>query len=188
MKEESRPNNHKIINDYNSNPNSIKKSKSIGQLRTINHTNNKKQTEAVVVKNSKINKDEENIFALLNLHKEEEYPHLQRIVGNNKEKSLTPNIKKQNEILNLDRENRQGIYIIFLVKNLGLKTNLKENNKINKNKNFLEENKNRIQNKEVPMKSTKKDEVEPVVHRNFGKTPEYLQKYKQDAEDKKEFL
>ena len=54
--------------------------------------------------------------------------------------------------------------------------------------NFIQENKNKIQNKEVPLKSTKKEEVDLAIHRNFGKTPEYLQKYKQDAEDKKEFL
>ena len=71
---------------------------------------------------------------------------------------------------------------------LGLKYNSNENNKINKNKIFIQENKNRIHNKEVPLKSTKKDEVEPIVHRNYGKTPEYLQKFKQDADDKKEFL
>ncbi len=75
---------------------------------------------------------------------------------------------------------------MILNKILGLKYNSNEN--INKNKNFIKENKNKIQNKEVPLKLTKKDEVEPVVHRNFGKTPEYLQKFKQDAEDKKEFL
>ncbi len=74
----------------------------------MNHTKSKKQIEAVVVKNTKINNDEENIFALLNSHKEEEYPHFKRITGNNKEKSLTPNIRMQNENLNLDKHNKQG--------------------------------------------------------------------------------
>lgn len=55
-------------------------------------------------------------------------------------------------------------------------------------KNFIEENKNKIQNKEILKKSAKKEEIDSAVHKNFGKTPEYLQKYKKDAEDKKEFL
>ena len=55
-------------------------------------------------------------------------------------------------------------------------------------KNFIEENKNKIQNKETLKKSSQKEEIDTAVHKNFGKTPEYLQKFKKDAEDKKEFL
>ena len=40
---------------------------------------------------------------------------------------------------------------------------------------------------DVPIKVIKKEEAESAIHRNFGKTPDYLLKYKQDAEDKKEF-
>jgi hypothetical protein len=47
-----------------------------------------------------------------------------------------------------------------------------KNNKLPDNKNIM---------------TTKKLEgPETLVHKNFGKTPEYLKKYKQEAENKKE--
>jgi hypothetical protein len=39
---------------------------------------------------------------------------------------------------------------------------------------------------EIPSKVMKKDDPKPAIHNNFGKTPEYLLKYKHEAEMKKE--
>jgi hypothetical protein len=54
-------------------------------------------------------------------------------------------------------------------------------------KDHILENKNKIAQNEVPIKVIKKEESDPAIHKNFGKTPDYLVKYKQEAEMKKDF-
>jgi hypothetical protein len=41
------------------------------------------------------------------------------------------------------------------------------------------------ENKKI-MAPQKNEGPETIVHKNFGKTPDYLKKYKQEAENKKE--
>lgn len=56
-----------------------------------------------------------------------------------------------------------------------------------KNVNHIKENKTKITNDQVPNRAKElKKELEPVEHKNYGKVPDYINKFKQEIEDKKE--
>lgn len=60
-------------------------------------------------------------------------------------------------------------------------------NNPNLKKNYISENRNKVINNEIPQKLRKIEVKENLVNKkNYGKVPNYLQKYRQDAEDKKE--
>lgn len=52
-------------------------------------------------------------------------------------------------------------------------------------RNHITDNKVKITHNEIPSKVIKKEEPESAIHKHFGKTPDYLKKYKQEAEEKK---
>lgn len=117
------------------------------------------------------------------MNKDDDYPHLRNLTKRNKENSLNPVPRKQSEPENHKQPSRSKLIISY---HLGTTPVAIESN--HNNKNFIQENKNKVINKEIPKKSTKKEDLDTAIHKNYGKTPEYLQKYKQDAEDKKEML
>jgi hypothetical protein len=59
------------------------------------------------------------------------------------------------------------------------------------NKNHILENRMKITENKIPPVSSKKGEgnsnSNQPIHKEFGKTPEYLQKFKREAEEKKEY-
>jgi hypothetical protein len=92
--DEVRISNPKIEKNYNSMSNQIKKSKSISQLVKIKKKNSEKQLP--IVKNQKVIKnEEENIYTMLNLNKDDDYPHLRNLSKRNKEDSLNPVSRNQ---------------------------------------------------------------------------------------------
>ena len=55
-------------------------------------------------------------------------------------------------------------------------------------KNYLYENRKIISEHKVQSKVKPKEAEEPAIHKNYGKTPQYLEKYKKEAEMKKEII
>lgn len=55
-------------------------------------------------------------------------------------------------------------------------------------KNYIKENKQIIAENKISSKVKPKEEVKPVIHKDYGKTPDYLKKYKEDAEIRKEVM
>jgi len=92
-------------------------------------------------------------------------------------------LMKENELLaqRLNELNRQEDNSVTDNKE-NKSMNTKANNDKSK-KNYIMDNKNKIQ--EIQPKQAKSKD-EPSTHKNFGKVPEYLQKYKSEIEEKKE--
>jgi hypothetical protein len=94
-----------------------------------------------------------------------------------------------NEVLNLsDKENEKH----FQNERRSLKGPTPKSNEINNlnpknNKNHILENKLKVTQNEVPIKAVKKEDPQQAIHKDFGKTPDYLLKYKADAEKQKEY-
>ena len=55
-------------------------------------------------------------------------------------------------------------------------------------RNYIQENKKLISDKKIPQKPRQKKTPEPAIHKDYGKTPEYIDKYKKEAELKKEMI
>jgi hypothetical protein len=184
-REETRKKNPSISKNYNTNPLPMKKSKSINHLKTINQKTIEKPQG--IVKNQFIRKEDENIYAILNTNKDDDFPHLRKLKQSQKEKSLTPMQRNRHEI-EVVKNNLEGKRIFKMRIGPTYKANELHLPPMKNSKNFIDENKNKIHNKEISKKSTNKEDADKPIHKNFGKTPEYIQKYKQDAEDKKELM
>jgi hypothetical protein len=148
----------------------------------------KKPVMPTVSKNiyTKNNEDEENIYSIGNYGLEEEYEGIRNVLKN-RTSSLSPKNKVLDDIQSV-RKYLKGKHIFF---NLFIGPTPKAN-EVNQlapkiNKNHILENRNKVTLNEIPKKPSKNtQENQNSIHKDFGKTPEYLQKYKQEAEDKKE--
>ncbi len=135
-----------------------------------------KQSQTVLKsKVVKYDQEDENIFGLVK--EKDDYPALKKLLDMRK--------KSQSPDRSLDDYDQ--------IQKIIIKGPTPKSNDINHlapriNKNYILDNRNKITSGELPKKSNKKDEIDIGIHKNYGKTPEYLQKYKQDQEDKKENL
>jgi hypothetical protein len=94
-----------------------------------------------------------------------------------------------NEVLNISNKENEKY---FQNERRSLKGPTPKSNEINNlnpksNKNYILENRMKVTQNDVPVKAIKKEEPQQAIHKDFGKTPEYLLKYKADAEKQKEY-
>jgi len=168
-----------IFSKENINNNNVYKSERMGSKEKIiikkkeiapkHKANSSNQLPKIKKKQIKKENEEENIFALVG--------------SDNEEEEIGRGEKLKEETI------QKGIVIDPKIK-VVTKGPTPKSNEINQlkpkeKKNYILENKTKVTQNEIPSKVAKKEEIETAIHKDFGKTPDYLQKYKQEAEEKK---
>lgn len=162
-----------------------------------------KSPELNMNKRSPIEHNEENIYSL------QEQPQSQHNISNtnnvnqpllneNEEEQMKELLRHYNEQLEeLNKEESKGKSDELQNSNYNHKEHLKSPTPTIKDaplilpkikRNYISENRKMITEHKLQPKQKPKEPVQPPIHKNFGKTPEYLEKYKKEAEMKKEIM
>jgi len=171
-KKENKKKNDNVANQENEeNKASPDEANNIQIIRHAPNNNLLKEEEVLMNIKKKLNKGNNNVQNMKPVEKEENiYGAHKTNEEDDMEKLMKEHEMLQQRLNELDGEN-------------------KENNNLNSakgnkdKKNYIQDNKNKIH--EIQPKQAKTQE-QPSTHKNFGKVPEYLQKYKTESEGKKE--
>jgi len=154
----------------------VKASEDANNIQVFRHAPNSsllKEEQVLMNIKKKMNKGvinkpverEENIYA-----KKNEEEDMEKLMKENE--MLAQRLNELNHEDNSTTDNKE---------NKSMNARTKDGDKSKKN--YIMDNKNKIQ--EIQPKQAKSKD-EPSTHKNFGKVPEYLQKYKTEVEEKKE--
>lgn len=102
-------------------------------------------------------------------------------------------VDEDEEIEQMNEKNKQLLKEYEEMKKAQLKGPTPKSNEINDimpktQKNYVKENKQIITENKITSKVKPQEEKKSAIHKDYGKTPDYLKKYKEDAEIRKEVL
>lgn len=147
------------------------KNHSVSRLPKIDSRENRRTLQNINPMKKPGTMKEGNVFSLANNDNEDE---LKKMIEEHNQKYINPNAQtKEGEV-----RHKQ------ILKGPTPKANEINMLEPKEKRNYIEQNKSKIIKNEIPLKTKKKEEKEDNLHRNFGKTPEYLQKYRHEAEMK----